>query len=96
MEVDMIVRLFAMILIFLAFYYIKASQCEKMQEFNHWTTYIYCSVPFIVVISIIINSVLSILLILITIDLTGTVWTSWGLDKDNIDFKTMINYVSKV
>jgi len=83
---DVMSRLFGMILVLLAYYYIHVALDEEgMSKFFIWTFHTRASVIIFMIIFVALQFVSPIILIFGAIDLTGAIWIFWALRKDKAE-----------
>jgi len=82
-EPDIMSRLFGMILVFLAYYFIRSALDEGgLEKFFMWTVHTRVTVIIFQIIFVALQLVSFIVLIFGAIDLGAAIWTFWALRKD--------------
>ena len=80
---DIMSRLFGMILVFLAYYFIRGALDEEgLKKFFMWTVHTRTTVIIFQIIFVALQLVNIIILIFGAIDLAAAIWTFWALRKD--------------
>jgi len=80
---DIMSRLFGMILVLLAYYYIRAALDEEgLEKFFMWTVHTRATVIIFMIIFVALQLVSFIVLIFGAIDFAGAIWTFWAIRKD--------------
>lgn len=83
---DIMSRLFGMIIILLAYYYIRAALDEEgMKKFFMWTVHTRASVIIFMIIFAVLQFVSFLILIFGAIDFAAAIWTFWALRKDKAE-----------
>ena len=80
---DIMSRLFGMILVFLAYYYIRAALDEEgLKKFFMWTVHTRPTVIIFQIIFVALELVSFIILLFGAIDFAAAIWTFWALRKE--------------
>ena len=83
---DIMSRLFGMIVLFLAYYFIRGALDEEgLKKFFMWTVHTRATVIIFLIIFVALQLVSFIVLIFGFIDLAGAIWTFWALRKDKAE-----------
>lgn len=72
---SIVARLFGMVLLFLSFYYFMAGRNPAMAPFYAWTIYTRMSAPLFVSLIVIYEHASPIILLFVSIDVIGALWT---------------------
>lgn len=83
---DIMSRLFGMIVIFLAYYFIRAALDEEgLTKFFMWTVHTRVTVIIFQIVFVVLQLVSFIILFFGAIDLAAAIWTFWALRKDKAE-----------